>query len=122
MSNMHYENCGPTPADCLCVFTPQGVVQLLTPAELRAMELTTELFNLVSLEVIGHDVTRENDHRDFTDNIHQIQRMLLSQAAGRAYPNRFRTLGEVIKKEAKPFNMDEYRNWQDKFSKSERGE
>ena len=28
----------------------------------------------------------------------EIQQAILSQAAGRAYPNLFRTLGEVIKK------------------------
>jgi hypothetical protein len=49
----HAENCGPTPADCLCVMTVHGQVQLLTPEELRAMSLTVELTNEVMNHVIG---------------------------------------------------------------------
>lgn len=47
-SKMHYENCGPNVLDCLCVSTKHGDVQLLTPAELKAMDLTVQLTNEVN--------------------------------------------------------------------------
>ena len=72
--------------------------ELLTPAELRAMDITVELVNLMASEVIGRERTREGDLNEFVGHIHVIQQAILSQAAGRAYPNLFRTLGEVIKK------------------------
>lgn len=69
---------------------------LLTDAELRAMDLTAELANLVGQEVIGNGPTRDADVREFVDKIHQIQSIILAQAASRAYPDRFRLLGRVL--------------------------
>ena len=69
----------------------------LTDAELRAMDITVELVNVVCGEVIGRGVTRDHDVAEFVDKVHQIQALILSQAAGRAHPDRFRLLGEVIR-------------------------
>ena len=35
------------------------------------------------------------DSREFSDKIHQLQHMVMSQAAARAYPDRYRLLGET---------------------------
>lgn len=75
--------------------------ELLTPAELRAMDLTVELVNVMCQEVIGRGPTRAHDVREFVAQVHVIQQAILSQAAGRAYPDRFRTLGEVIATEVR---------------------
>lgn len=71
---------------------------LLSPSELRAMELTVELFNEVRNNVIGNDDTANSDTLEFVAMIHAIQRMIMSQAAGRAYPHLFRGLGSKIQK------------------------
>lgn len=73
------------------------MTDMLTPAELRAMDITVDLVNVMCKEVIGHGPTREHDINEFVAQVHIIQQAILSQAAGRAYPFRFRTLGETVK-------------------------
>lgn len=69
---------------------------LLTEAEHRAMELTVQLVNLLSTEIIGQGRSRAGDINEVVHHIHGIQNMILSQAAGRAYPDRYRLLGETL--------------------------
>lgn len=71
-------------------------VEMLSEAELRAMDLTVELVHLMCQEVIGRGPTRDNDVREFVNHVHSIQQAILAQAAGRAYPDRFRLLGQTI--------------------------
>lgn len=66
---------------------------LMTPAEHRAMELTAELFNLMCREVIDHGPARQGDVSELAADIHRLQHRILRQAAGRAYPDRYRMLG-----------------------------
>jgi hypothetical protein len=73
------------------------VSDLLTAAELRAMDITVDLVNVMCQEVIGHGPTRQHDVGEFVAHVHCIQQAILSQAAGRAYPDRFRTLGETLR-------------------------
>lgn len=68
----------------------------LTAAELRAMDITVDLVNVVCQEVIGRGPSRAQDVSEFVDKVHQIQALILAQAAGRAHPERFRLLGEVL--------------------------
>ena len=56
-------------------------------------DLTVELVNLVCHDVIGDGRSRAGDVNEFVDAIHDIQRMIMSQAAARAYPDRYRLLG-----------------------------
>lgn len=69
---------------------------LLSKAEFDAMDLTGKLVELVTGEIIGRGPTREGDCNEFVHHVHNIQRMILKQAAARAYPDRFRLLGEVV--------------------------
>ena len=69
---------------------------MLTPAELQAMDLTVELVNLMCGQVIGQGPSRPGDIAEFVSSIHRIQQQILSQAAARAYPDRFRLLGGTI--------------------------
>lgn len=64
----------------------------LTADEHRAMDLTVELVNLLS-EIMGDGRPRAGDLHEVVFHIHGIQRMVLSQAAARAYPDRYRLLG-----------------------------
>ena len=70
----------------------------LTEAEIRAMDITVDLVHVMCQEVIGRGRTRDGDVREFVHHVHCIQQAILSQAAGRAHPDRFRLLGEVIVK------------------------
>jgi hypothetical protein len=73
------------------------MAELLTDAERRAMDLTTQLWNVLATEVVG-DVSgsRAGDLRELGAHLHAIQQAVLSQAAGRAYPDRYRLLGRAL--------------------------
>lgn len=73
---------------------------LMTDEEHHAMELTGSLFNYISKNVIGPDpASRSGDVRELVIHIHGIQRMLMAQAACRAFPDKYRLLGERIAKD-----------------------
>lgn len=74
---------------------PDQITGLLTPDELHAMEVTVELVNTLA-RVVADGPTRDQDIRELVDKIHQIQQTIMSQAAARAYPDRFRLLGETL--------------------------
>lgn len=67
--------------------------EFMTGAEHRAMDLTAELYNLICTEIIGHGPSRQGDVAELVADIHRIQHRILRQAAGRAYPDRYRMLG-----------------------------
>jgi hypothetical protein len=99
--------CDPVPMDGTLsiaeAFTPRHLrtapvtvdasTDLLSQAEHRAMDLTGELVKLVTAEIVADGPTRIGDLSEFMANIHGIQNMILAQAAGRAYPDRYRLLG-----------------------------
>lgn len=68
----------------------------LTADELRAIDLAAELYNLLA-RIVGRSPSRAGDIGEFTIHIHGIQQAVMSQAAARAYPERFRLLGETLK-------------------------
>lgn len=65
---------------------------LLTDDEHEAMRLTAELGKVLGL-VVGQGAPAKDDLNELIGYIHHIQRAVLSQAAGRAYPKRYRLLG-----------------------------
>lgn len=67
-------------------------MDLLTPAEHEAMDLTAQLCRLMG-KIIGNEEPRHQDVGEFVTHIHVIQRMILAQAAARAYPTEYRLLG-----------------------------
>jgi len=71
---------------------------LLTEAEHRVVDLSSEL--AVELHgVIGHGPSRAQDLRETFAAIHMIQNAVLAQAAARAYPERYRLMGEALVKD-----------------------
>lgn len=75
--------------------TPEAV-GFLTAAEMKALSLSAELFNVIARDVIGHGRTRAGDTSELAGHVHNIQHMIMSQAAARAYPSEFRVLGGHI--------------------------
>lgn len=69
--------------------------ELLTEDEHRALDLTAELANLI-VTIIARGNIREDDVNEAVFHIHALQRMIGSQAAARAYPERYRLLGGVV--------------------------
>lgn len=66
---------------------------LLTDLELEAMDATANLARLM-FRIIGKTgPAASGDCAEMVDKIHQLQLMILAQAASRAYPDRFRKLG-----------------------------
>lgn len=70
--------------------------ELLTRHEHQAMDLTSELWHLITSEIVGEDESREEDLRELAAHVHAIQNAILAQAAGRAFPYLYRTMGEQI--------------------------
>lgn len=67
-------------------------VELLTEAErLLVHELGAWWGSFIA--VVGADVSRDGDLDEAIAHVHALQRMVLKQAAARAYPMEFRLLG-----------------------------
>lgn len=73
--------------------TPTSEVELLTEAEHRAVALAADLWNVLAVDVIALGRSRNGDLDELRHHIHAIQQAVLSQAAARAYPDRYRLLG-----------------------------
>lgn len=70
-------------------------VALLTDTELRAIDYTAALWHELG-EIVGPGPSRAGDLRELVVHIHAIQHAVMSQAAARAYPDRFRLLGGTL--------------------------
>lgn len=46
--------------------------------------------------IVGHDTTRMEDLTESCHHVHVLQRMVMAQAAARAYPKEFRLLGCLL--------------------------
>lgn len=69
---------------------------LMTDDEHRAMELTGELADLLG-RMVGGGPSRQGDLNEIATDIHRLQYRVLAQAAGRAFPERYRTLGGTVR-------------------------
>lgn len=67
-------------------------VEMLTELEHEAMDLTAQLSRTMRA-IIGDGLAAEGDVAEMVAAVHVLQRMILSQAAARAYPDRYRPLG-----------------------------
>lgn len=68
---------------------------LLSTDELHALELLTEFVNLTS-RIVGPGRTRQGDMNEIATRVHDLQHLVMAQAAARAYPDRFRLLGKTV--------------------------
>lgn len=76
----------------VCGMLPPEESELLSPAELEAMDLTAALWTVLN-EIAADGVARYGDLTELAAHVHAIQHAVLAQAAGRAYPARFRLMG-----------------------------
>lgn len=67
---------------------------LLTVAEVAALEQCGALAGMLG-SIVGLGPTRGADLAELYGHVHGIQQAIMSQAAARVYPERFRLLGEV---------------------------
>lgn len=67
--------------------------EALTVHEHNAMELTADLWNLICQSIAQDGPSRSGDLRELSTHIHAIQHAILSQAAARSYPDRYRLMG-----------------------------
>jgi hypothetical protein len=68
---------------------------LMTQDEHKAMAITADLWNLLC-RIVGQGRTRSADLGEACNHIHAIQHTILAQAAARAYPDRYRLLGDEL--------------------------
>lgn len=68
---------------------------LLTEEEHRAVQLSGELWGVLC-RIVGDGRTRDADLGEAIVHIHALQHAVMSQAAARAYPDRYRLLGETL--------------------------
>lgn len=66
---------------------------VLTKEELEAIRMAGHLQTLISTVIIGHGATRDDEITTLMHHVHAIQRMVMSQAAARAYSAELRLLG-----------------------------
>jgi hypothetical protein len=71
---------------------------LLTDDEHLALELLAKAANQIG-KVIGKGPQSGFDWAEAADKIHQLQRLVMGQAAARAYPDTYRLLGETLKRD-----------------------
>lgn len=67
----------------------------LTPLELKVIEDLGNIWNDLC-QVVDGGVTRDADLNEAVHHIHALQKMIMGQAAARAYPSRLRLLGGMI--------------------------
>jgi hypothetical protein len=77
------------------------VADLLTADELAAVDLAARLAEALG-RVVGDGPTRKADLNELLVHVHAIQNAVLAQAAARAYPDRFRLLGQVVEAKSEP--------------------
>ena len=65
---------------------------LLTPDEIEAIDLLAQAANKIR-GIIGGGDQADFDWAEAADKIHQLQQMVMAQAASRAYPDKLRPLG-----------------------------
>lgn len=69
---------------------------LLTQAERNAVTTAALLANQLA-EIVGDGPSRDGDLAEAVHHVHAVQRMILAQAAARAYPDRYRLLGGQLR-------------------------
>jgi hypothetical protein len=66
--------------------------ELLTAEERELVQDLGRIYTRM-MDVVRDERTRDDDLREIRFHIHGLQRMLMAQAAARAYPSEFRLLG-----------------------------
>ena len=74
---------------------PDATSDLLTQDELDCIEALGECAGRLR-RIIGDGPCAHHDWAEVADKIHQLQAMVMAQAAVRAFPERFRPLGGRI--------------------------
>ena len=73
---------------------------LLTDDEHELIDMLGKCANLFG-RVIGNGPTRAADTSEMVAPIHVLQQAVMSQAAARAYPTKYRLLGQTLRDDAK---------------------
>lgn len=72
------------------------MTDLLTDAEHEAVAVAGRLAELIA-DIVADGPSAQGDITEAVHHIHAVQRMILAQAAARAYPDRYRLLGATVK-------------------------
>lgn len=86
----------PMPQDPQGASSGEELAGLLTESEREVIRQAGLMFQLITNDIVSDGPTRDADLTELTTAIHIIQRTIMAQAAGRAYPGKYRLLGTVI--------------------------
>lgn len=75
---------------------PEPVDHLLTLQERSLVRLIANVYNQFC-ELVPQGPARRDDLMEVVFHVHALQRMIMAQAAARAYPDEFRPLGAEIR-------------------------
>lgn len=93
------------------------MAELLTPTEKEIVELLGQAASKFR-RIVGPYPHGEHDVAEFVHHIHACQQAVLSQAAGRAYPDTYRLMGYGFDDKAPPSFEEQARN---SAARTERG-
>jgi hypothetical protein len=68
--------------------------ELLTDAEKKVIQMAGEIQTIFAKQIVGDGSSRDADLREICNFVHGIQNAALAQAAARAYPELYRTMGD----------------------------
>lgn len=92
----HDHDHKPAPEFVLTLGNPEAdVTPALTDLEISVISRMGDLWGDIC-QIVGDGPTRDADLTELIGHVHGIQRTIMSQAAGRAYPGLFRRLGVLV--------------------------
>ncbi len=72
------------------------MTDLMTADEHAAMDLLVSLVRVLRKITGDNGYNSDNDRAEWVYKIHDLQSLVMSQAAARAYPERYRLLGATL--------------------------
>jgi hypothetical protein len=75
-----------------------GMSELLTEQEHTTIWMLSQVYRHLR-QIISDGSQQEHDLDEAVTHIHVLQHMVMAQAAARAYPDRYRLLGEQLEEE-----------------------
>lgn len=69
---------------------------MLSEHEHKAIRLAGEIYTLMADNVVDHGPNRKADLAELALHVHNIQHMIMAQAAARYFPYQYRLLGKNV--------------------------
>jgi hypothetical protein len=88
------------------------IAELLTEAEFDTLDTVTLLVSQLN-DIVGEGTNRAGDLTELSQHVHAIQALIMSQAAARAFPDKFRLLGASSRHPTESMRPDHGKEWRE---------